>query len=457
MGHRTYNSHYHTAFLYVLSSDFKKVRIGPDITTYWSDQGEWKHIGAAKKPELQLAEEPKYASPQGISDPLSIFEKDGKVYCCMWHMPRTSSRSEKARGTLYEVIMKSMWLKEDNRNNFGVRIDPNHCEIGDLYKPWYFYENPETGCPKDIEQICLIYRKQNKLLNPKNILGTSFLKAPMYSHREEYLNQNLVNAIREQGQQVPIVCTKHFIKDSPPDIDFLEKDPNFEKIRCFEGHHRLVACDEMNIAIRAEVYNMYHMSSPIDWEKHYNSNFDDSRDFWNRSERDFRKPAYPIEFFDKNENLEVRKSLQESCNFIKSLGFEILSAIDIACAEGLLTSIIADEMNCNLLGVDQEAGRVIRAQIMRHKHKKQNVRYRLFDYNKVDYSEYDFVSFLNNLSLIETEEALSMIGEMCENNKVVLIGVSEDHERYEDTFNKLDVNMNKTIGSQNQAFYVLWK
>jgi hypothetical protein len=455
LGHRTYNSHYHTAFLYVLSSDFKKVRIGPDITTYWSNQGEWKHIGAAKKPELQLAEEPKFASPQGISDPLSIFEKDEKVYCCIWHMPRTSSRSEKARGTLYEIVMKSMWLKEDNRNNLGVRIDPNHCEIGDLYKPWYFYENPVTGCPKDIEQICLIYRKQNKLLSPKNILGTSFLKAPMYSHRQEYLNQNLVKAIREQGQQVPIVCTKHFIKDSPPDIDFLEKDSDFDKIRCFEGHHRLVACDEMNIAIRAEVYSMYHMDSPIDWNKHYNSNFEDSLDFWVASEKDSRTPAYPIQFF--NESSEIKKCLQECCDFIKKLGLKIESAIDIDCAEGALTSIIADEIKCNLLGVDQEPGRIIRAQLMRHKQKQQNVKYRVFNYDKVHYDDYDFVIFLNSLSLINTEESLNIISEMCKDSKVVLLRITKDHKTYENLFNELNMTVNKVVESQQQTFYVLWK
>tara|TARA_Y100000593_G_C4305126_1_gene335360 strand:+ start:1434 stop:2255 length:822 start_codon:yes stop_codon:yes gene_type:complete len=75
LGHRTYDCHNHSAFLYMVSKDFSKTFIGPDIPT-------------AKK---------------GISDPLSIYEKDDKIYCCIAHAPRQLGDTLEAVSSLYEI------------------------------------------------------------------------------------------------------------------------------------------------------------------------------------------------------------------------------------------------------------------------------------------------------------------------------------------------------------------
>tara|TARA_R110000824_G_scaffold101327_3_gene240710 strand:+ start:5175 stop:6023 length:849 start_codon:yes stop_codon:yes gene_type:complete len=76
LGHRTYNCHNHSAFVYTLTKDFKTATIGGDIATEFST---------------------------GVNDPLSIFQKDDKTYCCIANFPIQAGDTLFARSSLYEV------------------------------------------------------------------------------------------------------------------------------------------------------------------------------------------------------------------------------------------------------------------------------------------------------------------------------------------------------------------
>lgn len=73
LGHRTHNYERHTPFLYTLSKDFKTSVMGEDIQT----------------------------GKTVVEDPLSIYEEDGKIYCCIsnWLHPDGCAN-------LYEVIVE---------------------------------------------------------------------------------------------------------------------------------------------------------------------------------------------------------------------------------------------------------------------------------------------------------------------------------------------------------------
>jgi len=78
LGHRTHNCHYHTAFLYTLTSDFKKSTVGPDL---------------------------KVSREAGVTDPLSIYQKENKFYSCMAHSPIQLGDTTEATSALYEIIL----------------------------------------------------------------------------------------------------------------------------------------------------------------------------------------------------------------------------------------------------------------------------------------------------------------------------------------------------------------
>ena len=78
LGHRTYDCHNHSAFLYVVSRDLRTSYIGPDIPT---------------------------SRPSGVSDPLSLFVEDEKFYCCIAHTPIQMGDTSEVTSALYEVTI----------------------------------------------------------------------------------------------------------------------------------------------------------------------------------------------------------------------------------------------------------------------------------------------------------------------------------------------------------------
>ena len=73
IGHRTYDCNNHSPFLYTISSDLNEFHIGGDI---W--QGK-------------------------VSDPLSLYEKDDKIYCCIGQSDIQLGDTLEVTGSLYEV------------------------------------------------------------------------------------------------------------------------------------------------------------------------------------------------------------------------------------------------------------------------------------------------------------------------------------------------------------------
>jgi hypothetical protein len=153
--------------------------------------------------------------------------------------------------------------------------------------------------------VCLFFKKEQLDLDPNKIVSTSFLAKPSSDHRHKnyhgkvgrgFLSKKLTDSIKERGQQNRIICTKHHIKDAPVRINLLE-DPEMEKIKVYEGHHRMVSCEELGIPVRADVYHFYHMNllhPPVDElpnerKKDYQSNYDDS--FWSEWREEDRSLA----------------------------------------------------------------------------------------------------------------------------------------------------------------------
>ena len=76
LGHRTHSGDRHNPFLYTLSEDLTKVTIGDDIL----DSG-------------------------GVFDPLSLYEENGKIYCCSGFSGKHLNDSTSAKSCLYEVVI----------------------------------------------------------------------------------------------------------------------------------------------------------------------------------------------------------------------------------------------------------------------------------------------------------------------------------------------------------------
>lgn len=74
LGHRSHTSYDHKPFFYALTEDFKSTIISEDIIT----------------------------GKNGVEDPQSIYEEDGKIYCCIgnWHVPNDGSVG------LYELMLE---------------------------------------------------------------------------------------------------------------------------------------------------------------------------------------------------------------------------------------------------------------------------------------------------------------------------------------------------------------
>ena len=79
LGHRTYDCHNHSAFLYTVSRNFDRVHIGEDIMTNID---------------------------RGISDPLSIFLENGKIYTCIAHCPIQLGDTCSSWSSLYRLVLE---------------------------------------------------------------------------------------------------------------------------------------------------------------------------------------------------------------------------------------------------------------------------------------------------------------------------------------------------------------
>tara|TARA_R110000824_G_scaffold205858_1_gene390796 strand:+ start:3341 stop:4435 length:1095 start_codon:yes stop_codon:yes gene_type:complete len=363
-------------------------------------------------------------------------------------------------------------IVEDNRKI--RRVDPSDCKIGDLYKPWYFFSNAAVGCPTDINQVCLIYKIKKKSLTPEKIVSTSFLKVPSREDRGEYLVEALTNSIKEVGQKEDIVCTSHYTLDSPVSIEFLE-DPKLKQLRCFEGHHRKVSCESLGIPVNAVVYYLYHMATPINWSNHYSSIYDDS--FWAPFQTsETKKPWFTKSSLLDGREVQKYKFLKSCFDFIKSLNIECNTGVDIGCAEGAHTTLASRELSCKMLGIDSEAGRIIRGLLVKAEHNISRVNFMVSDWEDMSYDAFDFgmaLSILHHMSIGEDKEFLH---KLCVNKKAVIVEVRvrpsftlinqgsmkgiNTKDYYEKMFEDIGINY-KLISSCNfdglRLFYVLFK
>lgn len=352
------------------------------------------------------------------------------------------------------------------------RVDPNHCKIGDLYRPWYFIDDPSTGSKGGTNQVCLIYGKYNKTCHTGDIHATSFITDVRGEERAEYNRDSLRESIAKNGQIAPIIVTEHYTANADSPIDPLMNDPELKELHCFEGHHRLVCCEELGRAVDAEVYQLYHMDLPIDYSRHYHSNYDSS--FWSKYQTEGSKGVwFPEGVFDGTEGTHKDPYLQRCFAFIKTLNVELEHGIDIGCAEGAYTFWAASRLANKMTGVDLEPGRIIRGLLMRAKHKREDVEFFSSPWDEVDYSPYDFAMGLSILH--HMDDPLLFLHKVSENKKVMILEVrmADQYQQinvgtvqgintrayYENIFRELGMKSQLVSGplAPDRYFYVLWR
>ncbi len=289
---------------------------------------------------------------------------------------------------------KNNHLKIDDRDT--QRIDPNECHVGDLYKPWYLIKNSHTGCPQDINEVCLVFNEKDLEVPTQNILGLSYLVRPRGSDKSKLLTPSLLESIKNYGQLSPIVCVQHY-NQSP--INELLEDPELKHIRCFEGHHRLIVCEELGLNIKARLYSLYNIKEPIDLLKEYDRDL--TGDVWiSNSNPEQQRPWFSKEVFSNLEKTTKYKHLMECFSFIKQLPIICQGGIDLGCAEGAYTLLTSKTLDLKMIGLDKEPGRIIRALLMR-------LQYEYYD--KVDFKVGDWTTE-NELesSLVDKDFALCL-------------------------------------------------
>jgi|GEM_PF-5697582 len=271
----------------------------------------------------------------------------------------------------------------DNRDI--QRIDPNQCDIGSLYKPWYFIKlEHNTSCPNDINKICLLYNKYQARLRTMDVACTSYRSDPR--HGEDLVNHaqaHLAEAMRTYGQINPIICTEHY--DEPSTfLPGLIEDPGLTKRHCFEGHHRLITAETfLDREIDAEVCQLLDMDLPINYKNEYNQLFNDR--FWSS----FQQSHHRVPWFEWQSFIEPSReskylSLKKSFDFIKENKLYRGPGIDIGCGEGLFTQLASTELDIPMLGIDLEMGRIVRALIARHYNNRSDTTFTCTNWNNID-------------------------------------------------------------------------
>jgi len=368
-------------------------------------------------------------------------------------------------------------IRKDDRAN-GSRQDPNDCQIGDLYRPWYFYKYGPTGCPADVDQLCLVYGVEHVSLIPEEVPCTSFLKKPKTIDISEYLGigthppgtQSLAESISERGQEVPIVCTQHYTGDSPVNILFSEGNPDLSQIRCFEGHHRLVSCRKLGIEVTADVYKLFHLDRPVNWKKHYYSIYDDS--FWSDYQTEGSKQAWFSKEALSDAKTTAKYTHLSACfDFIKSEGITVTRGIDVGCAEGAYTFFAHRTLDCEMQGIDSEPGRIVRGLLVRAEKGNKAVNFKSGSWLDENYANFDFGMALSILHHMAPGEDKLFLENLLQNKKALIVEVRHrpayaaggigsikginTQEYYEALFQSFNVSYTHVATLSDRLFYVL--
>jgi hypothetical protein len=364
-----------------------------------------------------------------------------------------------------------MKMIEDDRR--VRRVDPNHCKVGDLYRPWFLIDDPSTGSKGGTNHACLIYKRSLETLDTRDVHATSFITDVRGDERAEYNRDSLRQSIEADGQLARIICTRHYTADADSPIDPLLNDPKLEGIHCFEGHHRLVCCEELGRPVEAEVYDLYHMDLPVDYRRHYHSNYGPT--FWSHHQTEQSKGVWFHEStFDNIRTAHKAAHLDRCFAFIQTLNVDLKRGIDIGCAEGAHTFWAADILADHMTGMDLEPGRVIRGLLMRAKHERTDVDFFSSPWDDVDYSSYDFAMglsilhhvddpqrFLHKVSVnkkVMIFEVRLAVDEYRPVNRGTIIGMNT-RSYYENLFRELGMKSKLVSGplDADRYFYVLWR
>ncbi len=328
-----------------------------------------------------------------------------------------------ANSSLYITNGNKIIGYRDDRNK--GRLDISMCSVGDLYKSWYFHKdlgNGQTNTPQDQNRISLVYDIKLEELDIKDLSHTCFTHKYATTDRGLFVSKGLQESLKQVGQQKYINAVKHYTKDAPTDMRFIDGSP-LDQIRIFSGHHRCINLEEIGeTKVKARVYYLYDMPEPLNIDHHYNSIYDNT--FWSPYQDDASKqPWFTLAQWENPTKSHKFAPLSSCFDFIANeTKCDFTSGIDVGCGEGLYSYLTNLKFNIKVHGIDSEAGQVMRGLLAKIKYNLHGkVAFRVFDWDKYDYSKTDFGMLLSVLHHMPNPE--DFLNTFLVNKKVAILEI----------------------------------
>jgi len=308
-------------------------------------------------------------------------------------------------------------IYNDNRTMKG-RIDIHSKNIGDLWRPWYFFGDTTNDEMRNdtINDICLIYDIKDTIidLSANKVNFTSYY----YDRTAKDMNY-LVDILNIEEQKELIICEKQFTQNAT-NIDF--KECKLDDLRVFEGHHRVTALEILGRHAYARIYYSYNMTLPINIQYHYNSPY--TSDLWNIYKNVFdhetMSPWFKFEQFKTMTTLPKFNILMKCVEFALSHNISLDKGLDIGCAEGAYTYLFQDKLQVkHMTGLDSEPARIIRGYLAKYYYNLQNIDFITGMLEDFSYDDYDFISCLSVTHHLDNP--LDTMEKICKNKKIIIL------------------------------------
>lgn len=249
------------------------------------------------------------------------------------------------------------------RGDANCHLFPSSLDLGDAYIPWYFIKD-HGEAPRDTNMVCFLMEKRDLERDPKEIEPTTFDIDVRGSYREHFSPEDLKKSIQEKGQLQRILCVNHkfcFTSNPKPPLMF---DPELAKTHCYEGHHRLICCEDLGINVKVTEFDFLTLdttkSGKIDLDMYHHLY---GPEYWSPFQTDHdKKPWFSYSDLENQSKTHKYGQLKKCFGFLKDK-INVSSGIDFGCAEGAYTFMANKELGIPMFGFDSELGRVVRPMI----------------------------------------------------------------------------------------------
>lgn len=300
-----------------------------------------------------------------------------------------------------------------------VGAEADACYPGLIFKPWYI---------TDANHLCVCYDIQYAAMDTRDIACTTFKNnvrnpgfcMPSYHPDHPYM-QDLVQQIRDNGQQTPIDVFVHHLDDwGVCEVHGMIEDPKLQMPHCIEGHHRLMACEQLRTHVRAKIHHLYDFDASC-IPSHYVGVHSDS--FWRFNGPGTRHPWFTWDRVQNPASAPKYHDLMTCLQYIRDHPYiyELCrqGGEDIGCAEGVYTRVAAETLGCMMLGIDHEPGRIIRACLASHDlHAKRDC-YHVWDTSLLDEKIAPFAMILSVMH--HMTDPATWLGNIAKHKQVLLI------------------------------------